>query len=187
MISPEKALRAPSRSRDLRGTSEAVRLRSPLSIVPAEILFRLFRRGAASGRRHPKRRPTPSGGPPGRQRRAAANGRVARARMPDPEPEHAPAVTTAEKVAALTAKDCRFPIGDPQREDFKFCGEARVAGKRYCERHCGLAYCAPRDPPAATDRHQSRPTVQRANKRKQESNDNNHGGSGSKPWRCRPR
>jgi hypothetical protein len=56
--------------------------------------------------------------------------------VPAPEPSAilAEPVTTAEKVAALTARACRWPFGDPQHSDFHFCGAAVVAPP-YCEEH----------------------------------------------------
>ena len=35
----------------------------------------------------------------------------------------------------LTAACCRWPCGDPQHDDFGFCGQATVAQFAYCERH----------------------------------------------------
>lgn len=42
---------------------------------------------------------------------------------------------------------CRFPIGDPDEADFHFCTNPALAGKRYCEDHCSVAYYrqSPRD------------------------------------------
>jgi GcrA cell cycle regulator len=53
-----------------------------------------------------------------------------------------PGLTTAEKVMALTPGTCRWPRGDPDRPDFRFCG-ALVARGPYCERHRSQAYRAP--------------------------------------------
>jgi GcrA cell cycle regulator len=54
----------------------------------------------------------------------------------------AESVTTAEKVAALTSRSCRWPIGDPASPEFCFCGEATMTPP-YCEHHHGVAYLAP--------------------------------------------
>jgi transcriptional regulator with XRE-family HTH domain len=51
--------------------------------------------------------------------------------------------TTAEKVFALTATTCRWPLGDPDRPDFRFCREPVAAGKVYCETHCSRAFWIP--------------------------------------------
>jgi GcrA cell cycle regulator len=55
----------------------------------------------------------------------------------------APAANS-EKVslAELKEKMCRWPIGDPQEEDFHFCGGVSVPGLPYCEDHCRVAYQA---------------------------------------------
>ncbi len=40
----------------------------------------------------------------------------------------------------LTDSTCKFPIGDPQEEDFGFCGASPRDDDPYCEYHCRLAY-----------------------------------------------
>jgi GcrA cell cycle regulator len=40
----------------------------------------------------------------------------------------------------LSSQTCRWPIGDPKHEDFRFCGKPVVAGKPYCAEHCATAY-----------------------------------------------
>lgn len=42
----------------------------------------------------------------------------------------------------LRDKMCRWPIGDPQDEDFRFCGFQSVAGLPYCGEHSKVAYQA---------------------------------------------
>jgi GcrA cell cycle regulator len=43
---------------------------------------------------------------------------------------------------------CRWPIGDPKREGFGFCGQARLEGVSYCSRHAMVAFRrAERRPP----------------------------------------
>lgn len=37
-------------------------------------------------------------------------------------------------------RDCKWPIGDPQRADFHFCAKARVPGLPYCEYHARAAF-----------------------------------------------
>jgi hypothetical protein len=54
-----------------------------------------------------------------------------------------PGLTTAEKLCALAAGACRWPLGDPQQPDFRFCGGAAIK-QPYCEHHRALAYLAPR-------------------------------------------
>lgn len=40
---------------------------------------------------------------------------------------------------------CSFPLGDPARNGFRFCGEAIVPDKPYCAAHCAIAYKATPD------------------------------------------
>jgi GcrA cell cycle regulator len=40
----------------------------------------------------------------------------------------------------LSAQTCRWPIGDPKHENFRFCGKPVYAGKPYCSEHCATAY-----------------------------------------------
>ncbi|MBR6411612.1 MAG: global cell cycle regulator GcrA-like protein [Alphaproteobacteria bacterium] len=40
----------------------------------------------------------------------------------------------------LKSNTCRWPIGEPENEDFHFCGKTTVTGKPYCEEHCKAAY-----------------------------------------------
>ena len=37
-------------------------------------------------------------------------------------------------------RQCQWPIGDPTKPDFHFCGEAAVPSKPYCGEHCSVAY-----------------------------------------------
>ena len=47
-----------------------------------------------------------------------------------------------ERASILTLKDtsCRWPIGDPQHEDFHFCGKGKLDGLPYCEFHAHRAF-----------------------------------------------
>jgi GcrA cell cycle regulator len=40
---------------------------------------------------------------------------------------------------------CCWPIGEPGTRSFRFCDVDAVAGKPYCDEHCGLAYVKIRD------------------------------------------
>ena len=46
----------------------------------------------------------------------------------------------ALQMANLKANQCRWPIGDPDSENFHFCGETVFSGKPYCYEHCRQAY-----------------------------------------------
>lgn len=43
-------------------------------------------------------------------------------------------------VATLNRNMCKWPIGDPARDDFHFCGQGTPAGKSYCAYHAQLAF-----------------------------------------------
>lgn len=40
----------------------------------------------------------------------------------------------------LTSSKCRWPIGDPQDENFAFCGNKSDGDSPYCEFHTQMAY-----------------------------------------------
>ena len=44
------------------------------------------------------------------------------------------------EMAALKPGQCRWPIGDPDSENFHFCGQPVFVGKPYCYEHCRQAY-----------------------------------------------
>ncbi len=44
------------------------------------------------------------------------------------------------EMANLKPNQCRWPIGDPDSENFHFCGEQVFVGKPYCYEHCRQAY-----------------------------------------------
>jgi GcrA cell cycle regulator len=46
----------------------------------------------------------------------------------------------------LSHSTCRWPIGDPKHEDFRFCGKAVYPGKPYCLDHCAQAYVGSNKP-----------------------------------------
>ncbi len=43
----------------------------------------------------------------------------------------------------LASGDCRWPLGDPGKHDFGFCGNDVIAGISYCAGHARLAYRLP--------------------------------------------
>jgi GcrA cell cycle regulator len=43
-------------------------------------------------------------------------------------------------IQTLEKSSCRWPIGDPQHEDFHFCGKGRLSGLPYCEFHARRAF-----------------------------------------------
>lgn len=66
----------------------------------------------------------------------------AKAVEPYVEPKEELVIPVAERktLQALTDQCCRWPIGDPQKEDFHFCGKSKVTGLPYCEYHAKRAY-----------------------------------------------
>lgn len=51
-------------------------------------------------------------------------------------------IPTALRVDLLDLKECmcRWPVGDPQDENFHFCGRPKAAGVSYCEHHARMAF-----------------------------------------------
>ena len=43
-------------------------------------------------------------------------------------------------VATLKNHMCKWPIGDPARDDFHFCGQGAPTGKSYCAYHARVAF-----------------------------------------------
>lgn len=64
-----------------------------------------------------------------------------------PEPEFiAPLVLdTGDPTTVSTIKNnmCKWPIGDPAKDDFHFCGQPSVTGKSYCSYHAHMAFQPP--------------------------------------------
>jgi GcrA cell cycle regulator len=56
------------------------------------------------------------------------------------------AVTPSAPIQARrSAPSCCWPIGEPGTKAFRFCDQASVAGKPYCDEHARLAYVRVRD------------------------------------------
>lgn len=53
---------------------------------------------------------------------------------------HQRIVQHALEMMDLKPGQCRWPIGDPDSEDFHFCGKSVFVGKPYCYEHCKQAY-----------------------------------------------
>jgi hypothetical protein len=51
-----------------------------------------------------------------------------------------PTVKTAAQQPLREGRTCSWPIGDPSKSDFHFCGAKRDAGQSYCAEHITLAY-----------------------------------------------
>lgn len=65
---------------------------------------------------------------------------------PGPRVAAAPSVVFIETPLAVprrsmgASKTCQFPIGDPKRDNFRFCETPAVEGKPYCRACCAIAY-----------------------------------------------
>src|SRR4051812_39810725 len=67
---------------------------------------------------------------------------------PKPEAEATPrptqdvVIALSERVTIMELREqmCRWPLGDPGREDFRFCGGRSSPGGPYCLHHSALAY-----------------------------------------------
>jgi GcrA cell cycle regulator len=64
-------------------------------------------------------------------------------------------VEERKSIQSLVESSCRWPIGDPQHEEFHFCGRDRMMGLPYCEFHARRAY-----QPAQPRRRDQRPLPQ---------------------------
>ena len=60
----------------------------------------------------------------------------------DDEDEGTRDLAPGEKVSIQTLRQsmCKWPVGDPARAGFHFCGEKAIEGKPYCTAHARLAY-----------------------------------------------
>jgi GcrA cell cycle regulator len=57
------------------------------------------------------------------------------------EQKYIPPITGKKvSMSELRERMCRWPNGDPQEEDFSFCGGDSVPGLPYCEEHAKIAY-----------------------------------------------
>ncbi len=61
---------------------------------------------------------------------------------PKARPAPVPEVLTFERatILTLTEQTCKWPIGDPSKEDFFFCGRRSEVGIPYCTHHARIAY-----------------------------------------------
>ena len=65
---------------------------------------------------------------------------------PQAEAEHRPVedvvIPLSERVTIMELREqmCRWPLGDPGREDFRFCGGRSTPGVPYCSHHAAIAY-----------------------------------------------
>jgi GcrA cell cycle regulator len=48
--------------------------------------------------------------------------------------------TRQKTLLELEPCDCRWPIGEPRQDDFRFCGEPSLDGRPYCAHHWSMAF-----------------------------------------------
>jgi len=64
---------------------------------------------------------------------------AAPAAKPQPVAELVP-MSKRASILELTERTCKWPIGDPSKDDFYFCGRVSETGVPYCAHHCKIAY-----------------------------------------------
>lgn len=110
-----------------------------LGVTRNAVLGKVHRLKLSQAGRAAPARPRPCGAPPGPVRRrtgpAAARPRARRSPPAAVEPD-APGLAT---LLTLEAGACRWPIGDPLKPGFAFCGRAAARGS-YCEVHASRAF-----------------------------------------------
>jgi len=105
-------------------------------------------------------RPSPIRRPAGQAPAARAPRLAPRPGLPRPLPilpvvraaaadrqEHRPAqITPQARTAPLRVghATCCWPIGEPGKPGFRFCGAPAMPGKPYCEEHAAIAYVRPK-------------------------------------------
>lgn len=74
--------------------------------------------------------------------RPAAQPAVAREAAPKPAPIEAQKLPSGEYATVLTLSHsiCKWPIGDPDSPEFRFCGRKSETGSPYCSAHRQMAY-----------------------------------------------
>lgn len=67
---------------------------------------------------------------------------VEAAAVPAPPPLEAKAMSNGEFATILTITDhmCKWPIGDPSKSEFRFCGRKTDPDEPYCVAHSRVAY-----------------------------------------------
>ncbi|GGE32286.1 hypothetical protein GCM10011367_03470 [Marinicauda pacifica] len=97
--------------------------------------------------RHPEAKPAPR---PRAQPAAPAKAQQAKPATPAQSvvraeaaaPVEAERLASGEYATVLTLKDsmCKWPIGDPADNTFRFCGRKSTPGQAYCDAHAQMAY-----------------------------------------------
>ena len=106
------------------------------------VIGKVHRLGIA-GRDAPTR-PNALGGRPATRVRVSAGGLLRPATpRPAPTPRLAPRivfeVVATASIQSLTTHACRWPIGEPDKDDFGFCGRLITGAGSYCAGHASMA------------------------------------------------
>ncbi len=77
-----------------------------------------------------------------RPRYPKAPRRILRVPLPEPEIIEEPEPEPGERMTVLTLKErmCKWPIGNPGEDNFRFCGRRAGDGAPYCNDHARKAY-----------------------------------------------
>jgi GcrA cell cycle regulator len=87
--------------------------------------------------------PPPSNVQPIRPAPVISQRRVAAAPVVPPAPR--PVMPAPSVQTRRSAPSCCWPIGEPGTKTFRFCDDASVQGKPYCDEHARIAYVRIRD------------------------------------------
>lgn len=62
--------------------------------------------------------------------------------IPEPEFIEPVVLDSGDMTTVSTLKNnmCKWPIGDPAKDDFHFCGQSTLSGKSYCAYHAHMAF-----------------------------------------------
>jgi len=62
--------------------------------------------------------------------------------VPDVAAEEDVAIPMSERVTIMDLREsmCRWPMGDPTKPEFRFCGARSITGLPYCTHHARIAY-----------------------------------------------
>jgi GcrA cell cycle regulator len=98
-----------------------------------------------SGRKTSSRQPvpcrtSPRRGKSGRVERHLPPARFVRPASPMPPTPPSPVAALMLPLRQLRDDQCRWPIGDPRKAGFGFCGCQKAPGVPYCAHHSAIAY-----------------------------------------------
>lgn len=102
------------------------------------VLGKLCRLGLCAKKLQPDGTPRPK-----IARAKPAKPRMALVHAPSVPVDEPPALTLdGAPITILNAgpNHCRWPHGDPLKDDFHFCGHPKAEGRPYCAYHCSVAY-----------------------------------------------